>query len=124
MTTEDMQSNDDWSPTVECAVCADEIDVREETHFSLTEEPRPIPDGDEMEFGDFFSKNWLICWPCVWTKLNISGSEEDDKSVVRSATAEEIDEWNENNEDPHPVFEVPFTPTREPLRDADDESSE
>lgn len=30
----------------------------------------------------------------------------------QSATSDEIDEWNENNDEPHPVFEVEHRPER------------
>jgi len=31
----------------------------------------------------------------------------------KSATGEEIEAWGEENEEPHPVFEVPHRPERE-----------
>lgn len=34
---------------------------------------------------------------------------------TRSATAEEIREWNAENDEPHPVFEVEHRPERKPL---------
>lgn len=37
---------------------------------------------------------------------------DDDVGEHRQATAEEIREWNEENDEPHPVFAVPHQPER------------
>lgn len=42
---------------------------------------------------------------------------ESENQTDRSATAEEINEWGEENDEPHPVFEVPHRPERERVID-------
>lgn len=120
---EDSPSNTS-PPTVECAVCGDLLDPLEETHYSLKEETRPIPDSEDMDFSEFFSKQWVICWPCVWTKLGISGTDEHETTVSRHASREEIRNWNEAHDEPHPVFSVDYTPERHSFskEDADTET--
>jgi len=63
-------------PELECAVCGDLFDPREDTYFRLGEEQRPVPDNDEPAFDDFFSRAWHLCWPCVYTKLGVVPENE------------------------------------------------
>jgi len=53
-----------------CRVCGDEIDLREDTHYRLAEQERPVPDEPET-IDDWFSQNWFVCWECVHTKLGL-----------------------------------------------------
>lgn len=39
------------------------------------------------------------------------------EQTKRSATSEEIEEWNEENDEPHPVFAVPHRPERVAISD-------
>jgi len=48
-----------------CSDCGAGLDLRLDDHFILTEEPRPVPDRDEMEFDDWFRKNWILCPECI-----------------------------------------------------------
>lgn len=56
-------------PSLECSVCGDSFDPRYETYFRLGEEQRPVPELEDMETDDWFSRSWFLCWPCVFTKL-------------------------------------------------------
>ena len=54
--------------TDDCAGCHEEIDVREDTHYRVGEETRPVPepaDADEPRFSDFFVRGWLVCESCM-----------------------------------------------------------
>lgn len=44
-------------------------------------------------------------------------SDESTRGTERSATAEEIREWEEEHDEPHPVFEVPHRPERKNLKE-------
>jgi hypothetical protein len=69
----DVQARESDRP---CAVCGDHIDVLGENYFRLSEENRPVAEADDADFEDFFSRNWLICWPCVYTKLGLVDSSD------------------------------------------------
>lgn len=44
----------------------------------------------------------------------------DDGKTEMFATAEEIEEWDEENDEPHPIFEVEHRPERQTLNAPDD----
>lgn len=63
----------------------------------------------------------------------MSQNEDQPKTADQTATREEISEWEEEHDEPHPIFEVPHRPERhqlelsdegEPQREADTEQSE
>ena len=58
--------------TEACRVCGDAIDLLEDTHYRLGEEERPIPDADDMDTDDWFSRSWVVCWECVYTKFGLA----------------------------------------------------
>ena len=58
-----------------CRVCGDEIDLKEDTHYRLNEQERPVPDKPKT-MDDWFSQNWFVCWECVYTKLGLVGDEQ------------------------------------------------
>ena len=47
-----------------------------------------------------------------------------DEQGSRHATAEEIRDWNEENDDPHPVFAVPYRPERIALPEVTEDTDE
>lgn len=65
MTDDESKSGMERYEDRECADCGAGLDTRLDDHFVLTEEPRPIPDRDEMEFDDWFRTNWLLCTDCA-----------------------------------------------------------
>jgi len=56
---------------LECYRCATVIDGFEDDHYRLELEKRPIPDAEDMEFDEWFSKGVYLCSECVTDGLGI-----------------------------------------------------
>jgi len=63
--------------TVECAGCGRSIDALRETHYRVSEEERPVPDRDDMEFEDWFSRSWYICRDCISRSVDTETPQND-----------------------------------------------
>lgn len=54
---------------ISCSNCGDEIDTREDTHYRVHEEERPVDqlekDESSLEMDDFTSRGWFLCSRCA-----------------------------------------------------------
>jgi len=51
----------------------------------------------------------------------VAATDGGENIQTESATREEIDEWDDNHDEPHPVFDVPHKPVRVPVKGDSDE---
>jgi len=55
---------------IECASCGEMFDVSEETHYRIGEQERPVPDAEDMDTDDWFSRGWYVCLSCALRKFD------------------------------------------------------